>query len=194
LSLKDRKVLSQIRGSRGSLIFPMVIAIGITAFSISYYYYNAFLFRKLEDQKLVHVSQLTAYVHSIKALLNSQSAFIQSAQLAANGDFFRCLNDPEFDCAVATEQNFTLINETGVVFNDTTLATAGIDSATAACNSFPSITCPFRYELKWSRECVGLGPCYSPDLYIRGQLLLGNLPSIKFNLNAVNFAFQVKVR
>ncbi|MGZ5278795.1 MAG: hypothetical protein ACXWC9_02560 [Pseudobdellovibrionaceae bacterium] len=191
---KRPSVFRIIQGSRGNLIFPMVMAIGITAFSVSYYYYNAFLFRKLEDQKLVHVSQLTAYEYSIKALLNSQAAFIQSAQLPANGDFWSCLNDPEFDCAVATEQNFALLNETGAPFNDTTLATAGIDSAALPCNTFPSITCPFRYELKWSRECIGLGPCQTPDLFIRGQLILGDLPSVKFNINAVNFTFQTKVR
>ena len=160
----------------------MVIAIGITAFSISYYYYNAFLFRKLEDQKIVHVSQLSAFENSVKALL------------AANGDFYRCLNDPEFDCAVAAEQDFTLLNETGAAFIDPTKATSGIDSATQACNNFPSLTCPFRYELKWSRECVGLGPCRSPDLYIRGQLKIADLPSMKFNLNVANFSFQVKIR
>ncbi len=172
----------------------MVIAIGITAFSISYYYYNAFLFRKLEDQKIVHVSQLSAFENSVKALLNSQRAFMTSAQLAANGDFYRCLNDPEFDCAVAAEQDFTLLNETGAAFIDPTKATSGIDSATQACNNFPSLTCPFRYELKWSRECVGLGPCRSPDLYIRGQLKIADLPSMKFNLNVANFSFQVKIR
>lgn len=179
---------------RGSLIFPMVIAIGISAFSISYYYYNSFMIRKMEDQKLVHVSQLSAYEQSVKALLNSQRALMLSAQLAANGDFFSCLNDPEYDCVVPSEQDFTLLNETGAMFIDPSNATNGLDSAMQNCTTYPSITCPFRYELKWSRECIGLGPCRTPDLFIRGQLVVASLPSIKFTINPVNFAFQVKVR
>lgn len=162
--------------------------------SVCYYYYNAFLLRKLEDQKLMHVSNLTAYVHSVKSLLNSQRAVMGSVQLPGNGDLYKCLNDPEFDCAVAAEQDFILLNDDGTVFNDPTSATAGIDSTAAACNSYPSIRCPFRYELKWSRECMGLGPCRSPDLYIRGQLQVGVFSSLKFNINPVNFNLQVKLR
>jgi hypothetical protein len=180
---------------RGSILFPMVVAISIAAMSIFYYYSNAYLMRKLEDQKLSNVSNLSAYVQSVRALLNSQSALMKSVQLAGNGSLASCLNDPEFDCiGVATEQNFVLASEDGSIFNDPTSASNGVDPGGLACNSFPSITCPFRYELKWSRECVGLGPCRSPDLFIRGQLVIANLSSLKFNINPSNYAFQVKLR
>jgi hypothetical protein len=170
------------------------MSLTIAAMSVCYYYYNSFLLRKLEDQKLMYVSNLTAYTHSIKSLLNSQKSVMTSAQLPANGDFFKCLNDPEFDCTVATEQNFVLMNEDGSVFNDTSSATAGIDGTGVACNSYPSLQCPFRYELKWSRECVSVGPCRTPDLYIRGQLFVGDFSSMKFNINPVNFTVQMKLR
>lgn len=173
----------------------MVVSLSIAAMSISYYYYNAFLMRKLEDQKLVHVSNLSAYAQSIRALLNSQAAMMKSVALPGNGDLARCLNDPEFDCiGVDTERNFILMSDDGTVFNDPTPANNGVDSGGLACDTFPSVNCPFRYELKWSRECVGLGPCRSPDIFIRGQLVLANLSSFKFNINPVNYTLQVKLR
>ena len=172
----------------------MMVALGVAAMSVWYYYHNAFMMRKMEDQKLVHVSNLTAYMQSVKALLKSQGGVMLSAQLPANDPFLQCLNDPEYDCQMATEQNFILMNEDGTVFNDPTKATAGIDSLTLACDSFPSVNCPFRYQLKWSRECVGMGPCRSPDLFIRGELVVGGVPGIKYNINPVNYSFQVKIR
>lgn len=172
-----------------------MIAIGITAMSIFYYYFNAFQMRKLEDQKLVHVSNLTAYQYSLRALLNSQNAFMASAQHASNSVFYRCLNQPDYDCNVTNPQDFTLVNADGTVLNDSSNASSGIDSGMQACTSFPSVSCPFRFELKWSRECVAVsGPCYSPDLYIRGQLVVADLPSVKFNINPANYIFEVKVR
>ncbi len=162
--------------------------------SIFYFYFNAFQIRKLEDQKLVHVSNLTAYEYSLRALLNNQSSLMASAQLTNNSLFLRCLNDPEYDCNVTTPQHFVLLSGDGTVFNDSSDPSRGIDSGMQTCTSFPSLTCPFRYELKWSRECVGLGPCYSPDLIIRGELLVASLPSIKFNINPANYTFEVKVR
>jgi hypothetical protein len=183
-----------IRHQSGSILFPLLISISITAMSVFYFYFNSFQMRKLEDQKLVHVSNLTALENSARALLNSQGPLMASAQLAANGNFFRCLNDPEFNCNVATPQNFTLLSADGSTFLDPTNPSQGLDSGMQTCTSFPSLSCPFRYELKWYSQCIGFGPCYSPDLIIQGRLVVGDLPSVKFNINPVNYSFEVKVR
>lgn len=183
-----------LRHQNGSILFPLLISISITAMSVFYFYFNSFQMRRLEDQKLVHVSNLTAYQNSVRALLNSQGPLMASAQLPANGNFFRCLNDPEFNCNVTTPQNFTLLNADGTTFLDPSNPGQGLDSGMQICTSFPSLSCPFRYELKWTRECYGFGPCYSPDLIIKGQLVVGDLPSVKFNINPVNYTFEVKVR
>jgi hypothetical protein len=153
------------------------------------------MLQKVEYQKLVHVSNLTAYTQSVKSLLISQRSLMSSLQLPANGNLYQCLNDPEYDCNVAAEQNFTLMNDDGTVFNDPTSASNGITSTLQKCTDFPSVNCPFRYELKWSRGCVTpSGPCRTPDLYVRGQLVVGTLAGIKFNINPANYTLQVKIR
>lgn len=171
-----------------------MVALSSGVLYMCYFFYNSFSLQKIEDQKLVHVSNLTAYTHSIKSLLVSQVAMMSSAQLPANGNFYQCLNNPEFDCNVTAEQAFTLMNEDGSIFNDPTSASNGITSNLQTCTNFPSVNCPFRYELKWSRECIDPGPCRTPDLFVRGQLVVGNLAGIKFNINPVNYTLQVKVR
>ncbi|MEN0057403.1 MAG: hypothetical protein AAGB31_01105 [Bdellovibrio sp.] len=182
-----------IRNSRGSLIFPMVIALMIMIFSIFYFYHNAFMVRKVEDQRLLSVGGLKALVVSTKALLNSPHAFMTSAQLTSNGSFWNCLNNPNFNCNVSTEQDFNLLNEDGTLYVDMT-AGRGYTPTFESCDSYPSLACPFRYELKWFRECVGPGACYSPDLFIRGQLVIANIGGLKNLINPESYDFLVKVR
>jgi hypothetical protein len=191
---KRLNIFTVISNTKGAALLVMMTALTSGILYMCYYFYNSFSLRKVEDQKLVHVSNLTAYTQSTKSLLISQKAFMNSAQLPVNGAFYQCLNNPEYDCNVAVEQNFTLLSEDGTIFNDPSSAGNGITSTLLPCTSFPSVDCPFRYELKWSRECIGSGPCRTPDLFIRGQLVVGNLAGIKFNLNPVNYTLQVKIR
>lgn len=183
----------RIRNNQGSIIFPMIVALTLAIFSISYYYYNALMIRKIEDQKLLMVFNLKAYVASSKALIVSPHAFFQSAKLTANGDFLKCLNDPEFNCPQTTEADFYLNNEDGTLFMDMTTG-VGFTPTMDSCINYPSLACPFRYELKWFAECVVGSGCYSPDLFIRGELKVAKLGGIRNLINPENFKILIKIR
>ncbi len=190
---KNTKTLRQ----KGSIIFPLVIAVGVAVASLSVYFNQMALIRKLDTNRLMVAAALKAHVASIQALLYSQKAMMKTLKSSLNGELWNCMNNVEYACAQLTPTGLSLISETG---NDTNpfvdkTAGRGLTATLQPCSGYPSVSCPFRYELTWHAECALLTPsCNSPDIFIDGQLLIAPNVVGVVALNPTHYTISWKVR
>ena len=149
------------------------------------------------NQKVLVLANFKIYVSSVSAILRSQTAFIKSMKSNLNGSLWSCINNVEFACAQITPFPFSLIGDTGDdthLFNDPS-PDKGLDFDVEACSGYPSIRCPFRYELSWHAECQTMTPtCQSPDIFLEGHLKISKQANTYLLLNTTNFDMLVRLR
>lgn len=162
------------RNQRGSIVIAMLVAIAMSIIGlVAALMQRSSQQSKLDRQLLVSIG-VRGYVYSVRSLLLSQASFVKSARSPLNPSFWSCLNDPEFDCApVAGPQNFFMLADDGSTFLDLSPG-RGLDRAMNPCTGHPSVSCPFRFELKWERTCGTPTDCRSPSIMISGDLLIAD--------------------
>ncbi len=184
-------------GERGSIIFPFLITMAIMVGSVSLYFAPVLLAQRKQNQNLILHSNLNVYLVSIQAILNSQRSTIKSLKSNLNVNLWRCVNDVEFLCSQTNPTSMALISETGDDSNPYVDPTAGIGVTPSLdkCSSFPSTTCPFRYELKWHAECpLQTANCQAPDIFIEGILQIAQQMAGTITLNPANYYLLIKVK
>ena len=185
------------RNQKGSLVFPLIIAVGVAVASLSVYYSQMAMIRRLDANRLLVAAAMKAHVASIQALLYSQKAMMKTMKSNLNGNLWRCVNDVEYECGQLTPSPLSLISETG---NDTNpfvdaAPGKGLSASLAPCSGYPSVSCPFRYELNWYIECPALTPtCTVPDIFIDGNLKIADTIAGVVSMKASRFSLSLKVR
>ena len=186
----------------GNAVLLVIIGITVLLFSSLSYIRQTSLSTTVQNLRAINSGSALAYQSSINNLLLSQQAFIKSARAVINAPLWSCLNDPEYDCQVAGDQDFYLFSDeqnpaTDVAFVDMS-ADHGLTEQFTPCTggaSFPSTTCPYRYELKWRRTCIGAAsPCNSPSIFITGRLRIAGLSLLKLYVGSRDFDIDLQVR
>lgn len=185
-----------LKNSKGSIIIPIITTLAVSVGLVSYYFVEYYRIRRMGDFQLIYRANVVSYMSTVKTMLKSQASFVKTMKSSLNGDLWSCLNNPDFDCQVTGEQPFSLIADNGSdasPFYDSASIT-GFDFDFVKCNSFPSMGCPFRYELTWSAECASVGVCYSPGIIITGVVKTHFSFAKKIILNADNYKMMVRIR
>lgn len=160
------------QNARGFIIIPMIISVALLVLSATLYYANYYTYRRIDSTRLLYHQNLTVLQQTIKAHLMSPRALIKSGKSALNPGFWDCLTNTNLSCTTITPAVFNLMADDG---DDSHLvidagAGQGLTAELKACSSYPSLACPFRYNLNWERECPTLMPCPVPGIIITGSL------------------------
>lgn len=186
-----------LKNKKGSIIFSLLVTTGVMVASISYYFTQMSLSQKMNNNRLMISTGLKAHVVSLQSILRSQGSLIKTLKSNSNGDLWSCINNAEFFCSQLTPAPLNVFTEMGnglVPFVDSS-ANKGLTESLEVCSSFPSLACPFRYELTWYAECPALtASCRSPDIFIEGGLkIAGNIVGV-INLNPANYALLMRIK
>ncbi|HWU42438.1 MAG TPA: hypothetical protein VN132_03335 [Bdellovibrio sp.] len=185
------------RRQRGSIIFPLIIAVAVAVASLSIYYSQMALVHKIGNNRLMIGTALKAHVSSVQAMIISQKSMMKTLKSGLNGNLWRCLNDVEYTCTQSTPSPLSLISETGDDTNPFVDQTAGtgLSANLDPCTGYPSLNCPFRYEMTWHAECSdGTGSCKAPDLFFEGNLLVADNVKGVISLNTKTYYLLYRVR
>ncbi len=196
--------MKRSNGPTGSIIIPMVVALGLTVFAISYYYTQYFFLKKLDEYRLIYSQNFKIHAESVRGLLRNQGSIVQTLSHPLNndgtagptGDLYKCATDSTYNCFTNHPQGvytkLALINEDGTVFSDSHTA-EGFAIDFSRCTTFPSAGCSMRYELTWYTECA-VSPCYLPNIYLVGGLMTLEVVGRHIALNAANYKTVLKVK
>lgn len=182
---------------RGSILIPLLMALGVTFASLSVYFYQMTQIRRLDSNRILVTYGLKAFTSSVQALILSQKALVKTLKSPLNGNLWRCANDVEYSCSQTAPIAMSLLTETGDDTNPFVNATAGtgLSISLAPCTGYPSLTCPFRYELHWHSECPTLAAsCPSPDIIVEGNLLIASSVAGVIALNPETYNLSIKVK
>lgn len=165
-------VSEKLQETRGFIVIPLIIVVALLILSSTLYYANYYTYRRIDNSRMTYHQNLTVLQQSVKALLMSPRAFVKSAKSALNPNFWDCLTNTDIPCTKVTPAPFTLIPDDG---DDTHLyvdmaAGKGFTAELKACSGFPSLSCPFRYNLVWERECPTLMPCAVPGIVVSATM------------------------
>lgn len=182
---------------RGSVLIPILIALGITFACLSVYFYQIAQIRRLDSGRILITTGMKAYVSSVQALLMSQRALIKTLKSGLNGDLWNCTNNVEYTCTQTTATAAALISENG---DDSTpflspTAGNGLSQTLGNCTGYPSVACPFRYEITWRAECpAAAASCQSPSIFLEGRLLIANSIAGILSFNPAAYALTLQVK
>lgn len=186
----------RLQSEEGSIIVAILVALAITMGFLGFHYSEKMALQKLDKSRVIVGSSIKTHIASLHSIMTSQKSLIKTLKTPLNGDLWRCINDVEYDCPQTSPTPMTIISELGDDSNpySSPAASSGLDLNMNTCGSYPSLTCPFRYELVWYAECVVGGPCFSPDVYVEGKLVVA--PSVVgvLNLNTANYNLLMKIR
>jgi type II secretory pathway pseudopilin PulG len=156
---------SILKSKCGFSIIEMLIAFallgGTAAFTINLFSEKA----KIEKKTTLATSVLN-YRASLIQTLRSSDALLKTAK--ANG--ITCL-EKNVGCSSAEFFAFTTLDGNSNPLTDKTNGAFGFSSEGQSCTSFPSTSCPFRFETKLKIICVN-PTCSVPQFKVRGNLML----------------------
>lgn len=185
-----------LKNRNGSIVIPLITTVAITVGLVSYYFSEYYRIRKSVDFQYIYKANIMNYMATVKTLIRSQPAFIKTMKSTKNGNLWSCLNDPEFNCLVSGAQPLSIVADDGSdanLFHDGS-SSSGFDYDFNKCNSFPSIGCPFRYELSWTVECSTPSNCRVPGILISGIVKFDSSFSKKYIINPENYKMMVRIR
>lgn len=188
---------SLLKNERGSILVVVIAALAITTGFLAFYFTEQYAIQKLDKSRVVVGSTIKTYMASVHSYLISQRSLLKTLKSPLNGDLWRCANDPNFDCPQTAPTALTVISELGDDTNpfSNPAPSAGLDLNMAPCMTYPSLNCPFRYEMTWYADCVPVaGACYAPDLYAAGKLVIATSVEGVLSLNTANYNLLVKIK
>ncbi|MBX7231225.1 MAG: hypothetical protein K1X29_03970 [Bdellovibrionales bacterium] len=186
------------RHEQGNMIMSLVLLMSFSIVTMSFIYTQNFQLRKIMDNKILYDTTIKAQLESIKALLISPNALIKTMQLAENGSLWRCVSDVEFLCPQTTPMDLMLLSDIGSVKEPfiSNQVNVGFSLEMKSCDTFPSANCLFRYRLQWYSECppTGPSPCYAPDIYVKGDLLISPQFGSALPINVANYSLLMRIK
>lgn len=182
--------------NQGFIVIPLIIVVALLILSSTLYYSNYYTYRRIDNSRMTYHQNLTVLQQSVKALLMSPRAFIKSGKSALNPGFWDCLTNTNVSCTTVTPAAFNLMADDGDdthLFIDATAA-HGFSTELKPCATFPSLSCPFRYNLVWERECPTLMPCHVPGLVVSGTLQVSSqfLKVVPLKVDSYKLYYRVR--
>lgn len=182
----------------GGMILPILMALSITVASLSFYFSQMIELQKISNNRLLIDANLRAYVSSLRSLIFSQRALMKTIRFSANNNLQFCINDVEFVCDQTARSPLTLVPDTWTAPGDDVIldpaAGMGMTTKMQPCSSYPSVGCPFRYEIDWYIECPLLAAsCRSPDVFLEGRLRVSD-KVMGTVLNPAAYAFSLRIK
>lgn len=135
---------------------------------------------------------LTNYRTDLIATLRSSDAIAQTATYSANTNAL-CLKTLQ-NCGSASTASapLTILDATGAnKKTDMTTASFGFNIEGQTCTSFPSTSCPFRYETYWYSVCAGGATCITPQIKSTGTLQVYEGFPVKVNASQFNYTITL---
>lgn len=186
----------KLRNQSGGILIAFIFCLGIAVMTIGFYYSNQFFIRKINYSKLLYLKGFEAIHDSVINVLFSPLAYVKTATDPANGDLERCLRDSTYLCPTGTRPLSLYLDDSapGSPWLSM-LANQGLSPDLSSCNTFPSIECPFRYDLKWVAECeLNQASCSLPIVNVTGTLEIHPDLPLKnfFNTSRVQLLMRIR--
>jgi Tfp pilus assembly protein PilE len=112
----------------------------------------------------------------LQKILSDESSWATTIRHASNSAIagITCLQDATPNCANnTTGVDFNVMPQTGAAYYLAATPTSGIDMTGATCNTYPSLACPFRFNLTALSQCLnGAANCAVPQVTIIGNLII----------------------
>ncbi len=177
-NIKNQKGFSLIEVA---IAGAMLIIVGGGAISVT----QSSAKSKLKNDTLTAVIK---YRYNLISNLRSPEAIAKTGQFNGAG----CLST-RLSCgnAATVYQDMTVQDHSGQNLTDKSSPSFGFTRDMSTCTSFPSISCPFRFETQWKSVCNGanVAYCNSPQLKVKGELQVAKNLGIAINHN--DYAFEV---
>lgn len=185
-----------LRNQSGSFLIAFIFSLSIAVMSAAFYYNNQFFIQKISYSKLLYLKSFESLHDSVVNVLFSQAAFVKTVTSVSNAGLERCLRDSNYSCPVGTYPLNLFIDDSPAATPWLPMATGnGLGLGLENCTSFPSMQCPFRYDLKWTSECdLNQAACPLPGIVVTGELSIHPQLPLKTFFNTDRIKLTMRLR
>lgn len=192
---------SVIKNQDGGIIIAMILALGVTYTTVSFFLYAEATSKIQKMLTLSNSSSIEFVKNSVSALIFDSYALTKTIYESANSELKRCMEDSTYDCPRGAhpltvydlKQDVYSSPNSNKGFRLQWSAADGFEcsSYTASGNS----DCPFKYFFYWTPDCPPSGTCRSPSISIKGELKYNpstnSTNKMNINLNKYELIFSL---
>lgn len=192
-----------LRNQQGNILIAIVVSMGIAIATLSYFYAQSALIRNSEVFNITVRYNLQTIKNSIRAAVTNPYAIQYTMEtmvsgVYVNGNLRQCLKDPTYNCPDIESPLTLYLPDQSIMVG--TSSTEGFsyqwNAGTLTCNTFAATgntNCPFKYNLTWFPECPPSGACTSPQIYIRGNLIININTQNRLRINPQKYQINYRV-
>lgn len=163
-----------------SIIFVLILAAMVLTSILTYT--NYYVSQKTITLKLIYSTNLTILQRRIESYILNPKSFEKTMNSNLNPSLRECLQNPTVPCSANTPLALNLISE-NLNVDDSILASDNFNTEMKKCTGFPSLSCPFHFNIVWDKECPTAMPCLSPGYIVRVTTLVSPQFQSKVILN-----------
>lgn len=192
---------SIIGNSKGGMILAMVMSLGITYTTVSFFLYADATAKIQKMHNLSNTSTLEMVRKSMIANLFDPYALTKTIYDPGNNTLKRCFEDITYDCPRG-KHPITVYNiKQDVISSPTSSIGFKLNWSEAdgyTCSSYSSggnNACPFKYNFFWKPDCPPSGTCLSPNISLIGELVYSpGANSNKMNINLSKYEINYSLK
>ena|GEM_PF-7111975 len=185
--------------NQGFILIGFIVVIFIIVTSATLYFSQRFGESKVLYRRTAYKASEANLVMSIEASLKSQQGWMNTVNSSLNqigsANLASCVSDPTYDCPPGNHP-FSVIDDLNQVLIDSSKLNTGLDLNFLPCTTYGSLTstgCYMRYYMTWTPECPATGPCTTPAIVVKGELLTAPSAAGEIDLKAQT-PFEFKLR
>lgn len=192
---------STIGNSKGGMILAMIMSLGITYTTVSFFLYADATAKIQKMHSLSNTSTLEMVRKSMIANLFDPYALTKTIYAPANNTLKRCYEDTTYDCPRGKHPMTVYNIKQDVIASPT--STIGFklswsDTDGYTCSNYSSSgndACPFKYSFYWKPDCPPSGSCMSPNVSLIGELSYSpGANSSKMNINLSKYEINYSLK